>query len=209
MLSEAIRFEVRGTLRRAGDDHPARHDRYRHDRTRAEIRANEYAPLVQQYAERFARYRQRRPRPGGSPARRTWSTVAACRCASRSGCAQNGCSPGLALPAGQARPVAIQVVTPAPHQTPHRDARRSQPTAAAGGSGRSIRRSLRLKSTAPSDCATPQPPSRHEERHPRTSRPVGLRWLTGPVGLLPARVCRTGQNEVVPVPVELEVAVPA
>jgi hypothetical protein len=33
---------------------------------------------------------------GRSPARLpTWSTVAACRLASRSGCAQNGCSPGL------------------------------------------------------------------------------------------------------------------
>ena len=95
MLSEAIRFEAGhfgvqvtiiqpGTI---GTDMTEREQKFERP---------EYAPLVQQYAERFARYRQRRaPRPSRSPARSpTWSTVAACRCASRSGCAQNGCSPG-------------------------------------------------------------------------------------------------------------------
>jgi hypothetical protein len=87
------------------------------------------------------------PRPSRSPARSpTWSTVAACRCASRSGCAQNGCSPGSprACWAGSSGRHTSGNARAAPHHTPHRDARRSQPTAATGGSGRSIRRSLRL-----------------------------------------------------------------
>jgi hypothetical protein len=59
MLSEAVRFEA-GHFGGAGDDRAAGHDRHRAGRPPAEVRAARICPLVGQYAERFARYRERR-----------------------------------------------------------------------------------------------------------------------------------------------------
>jgi NAD(P)-dependent dehydrogenase (short-subunit alcohol dehydrogenase family) len=83
MFSEAIRFEaghfgVQVTIVQPGTIRTEMTDREQ----KFDLPA--YAPLVKQYAERFACYRQRRaPPPSRSPARLpTCSTVAAWRCAS-------------------------------------------------------------------------------------------------------------------------------
>jgi hypothetical protein len=83
--------------RREQTDRAARHDEHRHDGTRAEVRAARVRPTGQAVCRTIRTVPSAAsPPPGRSPARLpTWSTVAACRFASRSGCARNGCSPGL------------------------------------------------------------------------------------------------------------------
>jgi NAD(P)-dependent dehydrogenase (short-subunit alcohol dehydrogenase family) len=154
MLSEALRFEAGhfgvqvtiiqpGTI---GTDMAEREQKFQ---------LPAYAPLVQHYAERFARYRQRR-------------VPSAEQIASEIADLVDRRSLPLRVPVGLRTERLFARLTPsllgrlvrspykwyraAPHHTPHRDARRSQPTAAAGGSGRSIRcwfRLVRTSSTFP------------------------------------------------------------
>ena len=105
-----------------------------------------YAPLITQYAERFARCRERRvpsaEQGAGEIADLVDRTSLPLRVpvGLRTERLFAWLSPSLL---GQAGPVDLQAVTPAPHHTPDRYARRSQPTVPAGGSGRSIRRWFR------------------------------------------------------------------
>ena len=117
--ARAIRFEGR-TLRRAGDDHQP--GTIGTDMTEREQKFElPGTPLWSSSMpnDSHATVSGEPPRPSRSPARSpTWSTVAACRCASSRAAHRTAVRPAHPKPAGQARPVAIQVVTPAPHQIP-------------------------------------------------------------------------------------------